>query len=40
LDAAEYFQTSEVLTELKTVEAENELKALQRHAFAIVDPKT
>jgi len=34
------FRPPEVLTELETVEAENELKALQRHAFAIVDPKT
>jgi hypothetical protein len=39
LDAAEYFQTAEVLTELETVEAEKELKALQRHAFAMVDPQ-
>ena len=34
------FRPPEVLTELETAEAENELKALQRHAFAIVDPKT
>jgi hypothetical protein len=34
------FRPPEVLTELETVEAENELKALQRHALAIVDPKT
>jgi hypothetical protein len=29
----------EVLTELEVVEAEGELKALQRHAFEIVDPE-
>ena len=29
----------EVLTELEAVEAEKELKALQRHAFEIVEPK-
>jgi hypothetical protein len=34
------FRPPEVLTELETVEAEKELKALHRHAFAIVDPKT
>src|ERR1700736_336977 len=34
------FRPPEVLTELETVEAENELKALQRHAFAIVDPRS
>ena len=34
------FRPPEVLTELETVEAEKELRALQRHAFAIVDPKT
>jgi hypothetical protein len=27
------------LTEAEVIEAEEELKALQRHAFAIVDPK-
>ena len=34
------FRPPEVLTELEAVKAEKELKALQRHAFAIVDPKT
>jgi hypothetical protein len=33
------FIPPEVLT-LEAVEAEKELRALQRHAFAIVDPKT
>ena len=33
------FRPPEVLTELEAVEAEKELKALQRHAFAIVDPQ-
>jgi hypothetical protein len=33
------FQLSKVLTEAEVIEAEEELKALQRHAFAIVDPK-
>jgi hypothetical protein len=33
------FRPPEVLT-LEAVEAEKELRALQRHAFAIVDPKT
>jgi hypothetical protein len=33
------FRPPEVLTELEAVEAEQELKALQRHAFAIVDPQ-
>jgi hypothetical protein len=28
-----------VLTELEVAEAERELKALQRHALAIVDPE-
>jgi len=32
------FRPSEVLTELEAVEVEKELRALQRHAFAIVDP--
>jgi hypothetical protein len=27
------------LTEAEVIEAEEELKALQRHAFAIVDPE-
>jgi hypothetical protein len=38
LDAAEYIP--EVLTEAELVEAEAELKALQRHALEIVDPET
>jgi hypothetical protein len=29
----------EVLTELEVVEAEGELKALQRHALAVVSPE-
>jgi hypothetical protein len=33
------FQLPKVLTEAEVIEAEEELKALQRHAFAIVDPK-
>jgi hypothetical protein len=33
------FQAPEVLTEADLVEAEAELKALQRHALAVVDPE-
>jgi hypothetical protein len=33
------FQLPKVLTEAEVIEAEEELKALQRHAFAVVDPK-
>lgn len=33
------FQFPMVLTEAEVIEAEEELKALQRHAFAIVDPE-
>ena len=33
------FQFPMVLTEAKVIEAEEELKALQRHAFSIVDPE-
>jgi hypothetical protein len=33
------FRPLKVLTELETVDAEKELKALQRHAFAIVNPE-
>ena len=33
------FQFPKRLTEAEVIEAEEELKALQRHAFAIVDPK-
>lgn len=33
------FQSPKVLTEAEVVEAEEELKALQRHAFAIVGPE-
>ena len=33
------FQFPKVLTEAEVIEAEEELKALQRHAFAIVDPE-
>ena len=32
------FQFPKRLTEAEVIEAEEELKALQRHAFAIVDP--
>jgi hypothetical protein len=32
------FKLPEVLTEAEVVEAEAELKALQRHALAVVDP--
>jgi hypothetical protein len=32
------FRPPEVLTELEVIEAEGELKALQHHAFEIVDP--
>jgi hypothetical protein len=33
------FQLPKVLTEAEVIEAQGELKALQRHAFAIVDPE-
>jgi hypothetical protein len=33
------FQVPNVLTEAEVIEAQEELKALQRHAFAIVDPE-
>jgi hypothetical protein len=33
------FRPLDVLTELEAVEAEKELKVLQRHAFEIVEPK-
>jgi hypothetical protein len=33
------FQLPKVLTEAEVTEAQEELKALQRHAFAIVDPE-
>jgi hypothetical protein len=33
------FQLPEVLTEAEVIEAEAELKALQRHALAVVDPE-
>jgi hypothetical protein len=33
------FRPPEVLTETEAVKAEKELNALQRHAFAIIDPK-
>jgi hypothetical protein len=33
------FQLPKVLTEAEVVEAEAELKALQRHALEVVDPK-
>ena len=34
------FRQPEVLTEAEVVEAEGELKALQRHALEVVDPET
>jgi hypothetical protein len=34
------FQLPEVLTEAEVIEAEAELKALQRHALAVFDPET
>ena len=33
------FRLPEVLTEAEVIEAEAELKALQRHALAVVDPE-
>jgi hypothetical protein len=33
------FQLPKRLTEAEVIEAEEELKALQRHAFAVVDPE-
>ncbi len=33
------FRTPEVLTEAEVVEAEAELRALQRHALEVVDPE-
>ncbi len=33
------FRPPEVLTEAEVIEAEAELKALQRHALAVVDPE-
>ena len=33
------FQFPNRLTEAEVIEAEEELKALQRHAFAVVDPE-
>ena len=34
------FRPPEVLTEVEVNEAEAELKALQRHALEVIDPKT
>jgi hypothetical protein len=34
------FQPPEVLTDLEVIEAEAELKALQRHALEVIDPET
>jgi hypothetical protein len=34
------FRPPEVLTEVEVIEAEAELKALQRHALEVVDPET
>ncbi len=33
------FQLPEVLTEAEVIEAEAELRALQRHALEVVEPK-
>ena len=38
LGAAEYVSASKVLTEAEVIEAEAELKALQRHALELVQP--
>jgi len=40
LDATKFFRQPEVLTEVEVIEAETELKALQRHALEVVDPDT
>jgi hypothetical protein len=34
------FRPPEVLTDLEVIEAEAELKALQRHALEVIDPET
>ena len=34
------FKPPEVLTDLEVIEAEAELKALQRHALEVIDPET
>jgi hypothetical protein len=34
------FRPPETLTEAEVIEAETELKALQHHALAVVDPET
>jgi hypothetical protein len=39
MDAAEFVQLPKVLTEAEVIEAEAELKALQRHALEVVDPE-
>jgi hypothetical protein len=39
LDTAQHPSTPKVLTEAELAAAEAELKALQRHAFEIVDPE-
>jgi hypothetical protein len=38
--APSIFRPPEVLTEVELIEAEAELKALQRHALEVVDPET
>ena len=38
--APSMFRQPEVLTEAEVIEAEAELKALQRHALEVVDPET
>jgi hypothetical protein len=40
LDATKFFRRPEVLTEVEVIEAEAELKVLQRHALEVVDPET
>jgi hypothetical protein len=37
--APNMFQLPKVLTEAEVIEAEGELKALQRHALEVVDPE-
>jgi hypothetical protein len=39
LDATEHLRPQEALTEAEVIEAETELKALQRHALEVVDPE-
>jgi len=39
LDATKYISNAKSATEAEVVEAEAELKALQRHALEVVDPE-